>query len=163
MDPLTRCDNSPHRCCGSRKAFLVLPRTAKGAYCPSLQSLMPFRTKVGRHQCYSLGDLLQQVCVKSAPMRLTLTTERTAKPAAPSRTAAGMERSGNNEPTRANWRTTFCALYSSADIEVASGGLNQERSADASVTSWMAGCTALLTVPACAQLQVSSSTGMHRQ
>ena len=42
----------------------------------------------------------------------------------------------------------FCALYSSAESEVARGGLNQDRSADASVTSCIAGCTALLTVPA---------------
>jgi len=82
------------------------------------------------------------------PEGLTFTTERTAKPAAPSSTAAGMERSGNSTPTCANWRTMFCALYSSADREVVIGGLNQDLIADASVTSWMAGCTALLTVPA---------------
>ena len=52
------------------------------------------------------------------------------------------------ERTCANCCTMFCALYSSADSDVANGGLNHDRSADASVTSWIAGCTALLTVPA---------------
>lgn len=81
-------------------------------------------------------------------MARTLATERIAKPAAPSRMAAGTAASGARLPTAAKLRTMLVALYSSTASEAAIGGLNQERSADASVTSCTAGCTAWLTVPA---------------
>ncbi len=77
----------------------------------------------------------------------TLATERMANPAAPSRIAAGTAASGARLPATEKLRTMLVALYSSAASEAAIGGLNQERSADASVTSCTAGCTAWLTVP----------------
>jgi len=47
--------------------------------------------------------------------------------------------------------TIFYALCSSTEDEVAIKGLNHDLSANASVTSWMASCTTLLIVPACAR------------